>query len=249
MPEHYLGGDYDRGPISFSEAAQALRLRLAGDAAAQLLLQHMIDEYSELSTAHSEETANARTDSLTGLPNRRALNDDILWYETRAQQDNGSDRPRIIGHGVAFYDLNGFKKINDTLGHDQGDRVLQVSGVVLRLIHRDVDRVYRTGGDEFITTMRLYDSEDPERPVPPDDDFGVQLQQRFMTTVGDMVDGRHGAILHDNGFGDLTDADLAALSMLGTSVGVVTTMGDVVSFRQMLVRADEKMYTMKRGSR
>jgi two-component system chemotaxis response regulator CheY len=88
----------------------------------------------------------AHTDSLTGLPNRRAIE------EWAARQLRGAAR-----HGFAMWvahaDLDNFKSINDSYGHDAGDRVLQKFGEVLRENTRASDISGRMGGDEFLLVM------------------------------------------------------------------------------------------------
>lgn len=92
----------------------------------------------------------AHTDPLTGLPNRRAIED---WA---ARQLRGAAR-----HGfavwVAHADLDNFKSINDTYGHDAGDQVLQKFGEVLRESTRASDISGRMGGDEFLLVMTHLD--------------------------------------------------------------------------------------------
>lgn len=84
----------------------------------------------------------AYLDPLTGLPNRRCFNDDLRRLIA------GSAR----GHGniaLLMVDLDGFKHINDTLGHDAGDKVLTEVALRLRSLTRATDLVSRLGGDEF----------------------------------------------------------------------------------------------------
>jgi two-component system chemotaxis response regulator CheY len=92
----------------------------------------------------------AHTDPLTGLPNRRAIED---WA---ARQLRGAAR-----HGFAMWvanaDLDNFKSINDSYGHDAGDRVLQKFGEVLRESTRASDISGRMGGDEFLLVMTHLD--------------------------------------------------------------------------------------------
>jgi len=92
----------------------------------------------------------AHTDSLTGLPNRRAIE------EWAARQLRGAAR-----HGFAMWvaeaDLDNFKSINDSYGHDAGDRVLQKFGEVLRESTRASDISGRMGGDEFLLVMTHLD--------------------------------------------------------------------------------------------
>lgn len=81
-------------------------------------------------------------DPLTGLPNRDLLNDQLDNTLLRARRDN--DR-----HAAFFIDLDGFKHLNDMLGHEEGDRALQDIAIRLRGVSRDSDTVCRLGGDEF----------------------------------------------------------------------------------------------------
>jgi two-component system chemotaxis response regulator CheY len=92
----------------------------------------------------------AHTDSLTGLPNRRAIE------EWAARQLRGAAR-----HGFAIWvanaDLDNFKSVNDSYGHDAGDRVLQKFAEVLKENTRASDISGRMGGDEFLLVMTHLD--------------------------------------------------------------------------------------------
>jgi len=82
-------------------------------------------------------------DSLTGLPNRALILDRIDQMLARARRDH-------IAAAVLFLDLDNFKDINDTLGHDAGDQLLVGVGVRLSNVLREADTVGRLGGDEFV---------------------------------------------------------------------------------------------------
>ncbi|BEQ13065.1 sensor domain-containing diguanylate cyclase [Desulfoferula mesophila] len=82
------------------------------------------------------------TDSLTGLANRRHFQE-VLHVEARRAQRYR--RPLSL----AILDMDGFKRINDTYGHQQGDELLKLLGQSLRQNLRQVDRAFRLGGDEF----------------------------------------------------------------------------------------------------
>jgi len=84
----------------------------------------------------------AYLDPLTGLPNRRAFNDELRRLIAAAQRGQGDIALLIV-------DLDGFKAINDSLGHDAGDAVLAEMAQRLRLLLRATDVVSRLGGDEF----------------------------------------------------------------------------------------------------
>ena len=86
-------------------------------------------------------------DALTGLANRRSLVEAITQLLT-------SRRTRDRDAAVLFCDLDGFKQVNDTLGHEAGDRVLIEVGQRLVTTARDHDLVARIAGDEFVVLIR-----------------------------------------------------------------------------------------------
>jgi diguanylate cyclase (GGDEF)-like protein/PAS domain S-box-containing protein len=121
---------------------------------AELTAQALQATNATLAGANQELEAKAErieylafNDSLTGLPNRtlfsRLLNQAI-------SEARGHDR----GLAVAFLDVDRFKHINDTLGHDTGDRLLREVATRLRASVRDSDTVARLGGDEFVLLLR-----------------------------------------------------------------------------------------------
>jgi diguanylate cyclase (GGDEF)-like protein len=90
--------------------------------------------------------ARALTDGLTGLPNRRAIED--TFKRMVAQADRG-DAPL----GVVLLDLDHFKQINDLYGHEKGDEALSAVGVAITSILRASDFAGRYGGEEFILLL------------------------------------------------------------------------------------------------
>lgn len=98
---------------------------------------------------HSLETARkaAEQDHLTGLPNRRAFEARMKEEVTQAQA-NGETL------SVAFCDIDHFKRINDTHGHDTGDRVLKFVSSLLAKISNEKCHVARHGGEEFVMLFR-----------------------------------------------------------------------------------------------
>jgi diguanylate cyclase (GGDEF)-like protein len=88
----------------------------------------------------------ARTDELTGLVNRRWLN---LMLEGRWAEAERHD----LSLGFMMIDLDGFKELNDSLGHQQGDEVLKAVGDMLRYACREIDVAARFGGDEFCVLL------------------------------------------------------------------------------------------------
>lgn len=89
----------------------------------------------------------AERDHLTGLPNRRAF-ETLLEAEYKAAQE--AQEPMC----VAFCDIDSFKVINDTHGHDAGDRVLRLVAQNLARISKDRCHVARHGGEEFVVLLR-----------------------------------------------------------------------------------------------
>jgi diguanylate cyclase (GGDEF)-like protein len=98
----------------------------------------------EIATAHAYKLA--QHDILTGLPNRSLLNQRLKQIIAQAQRD---------GSNVAclFLDFDHFKRINDTLGHDSGDQLLQAVAQRLTSAVRESDTVARLGGDEFVLIL------------------------------------------------------------------------------------------------
>jgi diguanylate cyclase (GGDEF)-like protein len=85
-------------------------------------------------------------DSLTGLPNRTLILDRVEQMLARA-------RRRGTESAALFIDLDGFKQVNDTLGHDTGDRLLQSVAARLSAALREADTIARLGGDEFVVLV------------------------------------------------------------------------------------------------
>ncbi len=106
----------------------------------------MLSSMSQLLQRHKTLELAANHDSLTGLPNRRLLND-------RLKQAVGRSKREVSLLALCFMDLDNFKPINDTLGHDAGDEVLRVVAQRLTAALRGADTVARIGGDEFVLLM------------------------------------------------------------------------------------------------
>ena len=94
----------------------------------------------------------AMLDEITGLPNRRLFEEQV---HRSAQSDD------LVG--VAFIDLDGFKAVNDTLGHDAGDRVLREVARRIQSVVRERDSVARFGGDEFVAVWTVHDLASAEK--------------------------------------------------------------------------------------
>ncbi|GAA3628202.1 hypothetical protein GCM10022223_51930 [Kineosporia mesophila] len=108
------------------------------------LLERSLEVSStEMRGLHDSLSRKALNDELTGLPNRRALLERLQQLVASQHQDG----PPVA---VLFIDLDGFKLINDSLGHEAGDELLVLTAERLRASCRRGDVVARLGGDEFI---------------------------------------------------------------------------------------------------
>lgn len=96
--------------------------------------------------------AAAHRDALTGLPNRRAITESLNAAITRGRRES-------VETSVVYLDLNGFKAVNDGLGHDVGDEVLTAVGRRLAATIRADDVLGRWGGDEFVVVVVDGDAE------------------------------------------------------------------------------------------
>jgi len=149
-------------------------------------------------------------DTLTGLPNRKLLDtrlQDILEAET----DDG------IACALLLMDLNGFKEINDTFGHQCGDHVLQQVAARLTSVLREGDTVARLGGDEFAVLMP---GADRQIGIGAAERIGAELEKPFL------VDGYPLEV--------------------GISIGIVLCPDHGEESATLLRRADVAMYVAKR---
>jgi diguanylate cyclase len=129
---------------------QSVMLGIAMLTVAGLMIRFVVAQYDQLITSLRLEKQNhdlANTDPLTGIANRRAIMA-LLAQEHAERAKDGTQ------FGVALLDLDGFKGVNDTLGHHTGDALLQT--VASRLAESALlsDSVGRLGGDEFIIVFR-----------------------------------------------------------------------------------------------
>jgi diguanylate cyclase (GGDEF)-like protein/PAS domain S-box-containing protein len=103
-------------------------------------------DITENKRATEQIRALAYHDPLTGLPNRSLFNDRLALAVAQARRSGD-----LLA--VVFLDLDGFKRINDSLGHSRGDGVLKVAAQRIQASLRAVDTVARLGGDEFILLL------------------------------------------------------------------------------------------------
>ncbi|MFA5243278.1 MAG: diguanylate cyclase [Sulfuricella sp.] len=127
--------DFISKPFDMMEA----RTRIHNMLEVRLLYKQLEDYSREMETL-------ALHDPLTGLPNRRLLIDRLSLSIAHARRNK-----RIMA--VMYLDLDGFKEINDTLGHDAGDALLSLAAARLVAAVRQEDTVARLGGDEFVIAL------------------------------------------------------------------------------------------------
>ncbi len=140
----------DSQPRRLGATAREALAVLARSVTDELELRQRVGELEEEVARRHEAEARimqlATRDALTGLPNRAALMD-RLHQGVRAAQRSGN----LLA--VLFLDLDRFKWINDTLGHDLGDALLQEMALRLSRAVRECDTVARLGGDEFAIVL------------------------------------------------------------------------------------------------
>jgi len=148
-----------------------------------------------------EEAHKAMHDALTGLPNRRYLSE---WLGMALAAARRGGQPLA----VLYFDLDGFKSVNDRFGHEAGDRVLQVTASRLRQTLRNSDFVARLGGDEFVAVLPDVQS------VPMVSMLIQRLQTELVKApIAEVDDGAVSASIGTAWFpehGDTVDALLAA---------------------------------------
>ena len=173
-----------------------------------------------LQGALAQTAAVARTDALTGLPNRRRFSE-VLDLATTG---SGGD-----GHVVALLliDLDRFKAVNDVHGHPAGDEVLRVVAARLHAAARTSDVVARLGGDEFAIIARV-------------ETAGLTDGASDATALAGRVVGVLG--------GTLT-LQSGALVRLGASVGVAVAASDHPAGVELMHRADLALYRAKADGR
>jgi two-component system, cell cycle response regulator len=134
--------DYVTKPINFAE----LEARVKSMLRIKLLQDELSRANEHLARANAELQRLAVTDALTGLHNRRnveTLLHDMFEHSIRLQEPLA----------CAMFDIDHFKSVNDTQGHQAGDAVLQQLAGILETAAREIDKVGRYGGEEFIALL------------------------------------------------------------------------------------------------
>lgn len=157
-----------------------------------------------------EASRDAMNDHLTGLSNRHAL---IARMNSMSGEQGGT-------YALAFADLDGFKEVNDSYGHEFGDRLICMVSAGIRQLAQGAEVVARMGGDEFVT---MYKGENAEI-------LARQYSERLIKLLGQPfdMDGR--------------------LALVGASIGL-SLSAPGLDVTEVLRRADVAMYRAKAGGK
>lgn len=173
-----------------------------------LLMRRLYLIAHELEARRAEAQALAARDALTGLGNRLAFDQGVA----RMLEQSGGDV------ALFYLDLDGFKQVNDTLGHGAGDDVLRMVGRRLQELVLPADLLVRLGGDEFALL----------RPVPGSPDELERLAHSIETVLGEPMS-----------LG-------AQMLQIGVSIGIAVSPADGSSGEALLNAADAALYRAKR---
>lgn len=129
--------------------------------------ERLLEAHEQLATLNEKLESMTVTDQLTGLNNRRYLDqfihEDIALIQREFKQ--GTADKDSAGLVFVILDMDDFKSVNDTYGHDAGDKILIQLADVLRKVTRQSDYIVRWGGEEFVIVMRHIKQADVEASV------------------------------------------------------------------------------------
>ena len=179
-----------------------------------LLLRQLQRSSSALESGRIHAEYQAAHDRLTGLPNRATF--DSRLAQTLAERQEGNFYLSLL-----MLDLDRFKQINDTLGHQAGDDLIRTVGERLRAVVGDEALIARLGGDEFGILLVSHDS--------AIDDMG--LSRRIIDAIALAFDLNH------------------SKAFVGVSIGIVSTTASSAEPRELVRKADIALYEAKSGGR
>ncbi len=191
-------------------------LELSLTPVSERMLQGFVNDITERKRSVQDAQRLAERDALTGLFNRRGLTLGLENALLRQQREPGQ------GIAVMQIDLDFFKQVNDSCGHEAGDTVLRHVAQVLNGAVRHTDLVARPGGDEFTVVL-----------------IGVDSVGRAEAIARQIIEALNQPI----------DIGGGAKARIGASIGVAFIGSGEESPRGALRRADEAMYAAKRSGR
>ena len=178
------------------------------------VIQCNIRDITDREKLRGELQALATHDSLTGLPNRVLLFDRFTIAMANAQRA----KKKLA---LMSLDLDKFKTVNDTLGHDIGDKVLVAAAGRLTKILRKVDTIARIGGDEFILLL-----------------WGVEQKDNAIKVAQKVLECFRQPLIIDKQRITIT-----------TSIGVAIFPDDGKGIKELLKKSDELLYQAKKNGR
>lgn len=175
----------------------------------------LLKSNDELATSRKKLHQLAYYDVLTGLPNR------VMILDTIEQKINQCHKNEYKGFSILFLDLDDFKRINDTLGHQEGDEYLRIIGSRLNTVTQDGDVCGRLSGDEFCIISNKFDN--------------LEDLAAYCEIFREVILRR--AVLDGN------------IVSSGASIGVARYPIDGNTVRELLTSADNSMYMAKRAGK
>jgi diguanylate cyclase (GGDEF)-like protein/PAS domain S-box-containing protein len=172
-------------------------------------LEGLIIDVTREKETEEKMTRMALYDALTGLPNRSMFEKYFTYFVARNKH-----MPQRMA--VVFIDLDAFKEVNDTLGHDKGDLLLKEVTIRLNNIFRGTDLLSRLGGDEFIALLTRITKESL-----------IVVSERIIATFSEpfVIDGQE--------------------LVIGASIGISVSPDDGEELEILIRNADQAMYGAK----
>lgn len=177
----------------------------------------MLGTFTDISDRKAAEALirqQAFYDTLTGLPNRRMLRDRLAQEIKRSNRDQQQ-------LAILFIDLDHFKEVNDTLGHDRGDMLLVEAGRRIQACVRASDTVARMGGDEFTVILAEF----------PSSSHLDGILQKMLRTLGAVFQLGNEQVF------------------VSASIGITMYPTDATEIEDLLKNADQALYVAKGAGR
>jgi len=167
------------------------------------------------------------TDQLTGTHNRYFLNKIMPKEIAKLVRENTTENAEISQLGLMMIDIDFFKQVNDTYGHDAGDKVLVQFTKILADICRESDWIVRWGGEEFVVVAR-------ELPLEGMENLAERIREKIATFAFDI--------------------DLPLTISITCSIGIaafpfITSNSELLTWQQTLNFADNALYIAKHNNR